>query len=174
MDGPALRPHFTVPLAVSRDAAIEHVRARLNETVPDRWIGKGRWAEIHVPGDERRIWSPHLSLRLDRDEADAGRCTLFARFAPRPEIWTALVFLYAVLAFAGLFGAVFGYVQWASDEPAWGLWIPVVAIPGLLAIHGAGMLGRRLSRAQMTELHARLDPVIAGIRADRHGPDPGL
>ena len=168
MDGPALRPHFIVALTVSRDTAIEHIRARLNETVPERWLGKGRWAEIHVPGSEQRLWSPHLSLRIDDDPSDGGRCSVYARFAPRPEIWTGLVFAYFVFAFAALFGGTFGYVQWASDESAWGLWFPAIAIPLMAGLHVAGAIGRRLSRDQMRELRDRLDPVLEGIR----GPEP--
>lgn len=203
METPHLRPTFVVPLRPPRDEAIAHIRARLNETVPDRWIGKGRWAEIHVPGDERRIWSPYLSLRLDHREGghhgfghlgsghahsgdqraqghghspdDAGAaevgCTLFARFAPRPEIWTGIVFLYAAIAFVAVLGGIFGYVQWASGESAWGLWAIWLGLPALGGIHLIGMIGRRLSRDQMLELRARMEPAIAEIRVDL--PSPG-
>lgn len=183
MESPQLRPTFVVPLRLSREEAMEHIRIRLNETIPDRWVGKGRWAEIHVPGDSRRIWSPYLSLRLDHAEVavePGGRtaagpghgavgCTLFARFAPRPEIWTGIVFLYAAIAFAVVFGGIFGYVQWASEEPALGLWAVWIGLPALGGIHLVGMVGRRLSRDQMLELRERMEPVIAEIRADRVG-----
>lgn len=128
-------------------------------------MGKGRWAEIHVPGTERRIWSPYLSLRLDHPDpgTDHGS-VLYARFAPRPEIWTGVVFLYSLLLFAAFFGGTFAYVQWASNEPAWGGWVALGGVIGIAAIHLAGAIGRRLSHDQMHELRDRLVPAIAEIR----------
>jgi len=171
-----LRPTFTVPLALDREEAIERIRSGLDAAVPaNRWIGKGRWAEIHVPGDERRIWSPYLSVRLDELDAhhraagqpEGTRCVLFARFAPRPEVWTGFVFLYAVVAFLALLGGIFGYVQWASDESPWGLWAVVLGLPALAGLHLASWIGQRWSQAQMHELKAVLDPVVEPLRVDR-------
>ncbi len=170
--GPAsLRPSFRIALTLPRDDAAEHIRQRLNETVPDRWVGKGRWAEIHVPGDDRRIWSPYLSLRLDHpDPGTEDGSILYARFAPRPEIWTGVVFLYSLLAFAAVFGGTLAYVQWASNEGAWGGWVAVAGVVGIGAIHLAGAIGRRLSLEQMRELRSRLLPTIADIRMGQAKP----
>jgi len=168
---PRLRPTFVVPLRPERDEAIELIRTGLAESVPaSRWIGKGRWAEIHVPGEDQRIWSPYLSVRLDApdDETPEGAgCTLFARFAPRPEIWTGFVFAYAAVAFLALIGGIFGYVQWASDESPWGLWAIAVGVPLLALLHLFSWLGQRWSHDQMVELKAILDPVIEPIRSDQ-------
>jgi len=170
-----LRPTFTIPLALEREEAIERIRAGLAESVPaNRWLGKGRWAEIHVPGEERRIWSPYLSVRLDEFDAhhraagqpEGTRSVLFARFAPRPEVWTGFVFLYSVVAFLALLGGILAYVQWASDESPWGLWALGVGVPFLGSLHLVSWLGQRRSHAQMLELRSVLDPVVAPLRAD--------
>jgi hypothetical protein len=180
-DAPRLRPTFTIPLRPGREEAIERIRAGLAAAVPaNRWIGKGRWAEVHVPGDEQRIWSPHLSIRIDDFDAhhraadhpaDTG-CVLFGRFAPRPEVWTGFVFLYASVAFLALLGGIFGYVQWASDQPAWGLWAVAVGVPVLGALHLASWLGQRWSHSQMLELRDILEPVVEPLRVDA-GPRIG-
>jgi len=177
MDSPArLRPTFTIPLRLERGEAIERIRDGLSEAVPaNRWLGKGRWAEIHVPGDEQRIWSPYLSVRLDELDAhhraagqpEGTRSVLFARFAPRPEVWTGFIFLYAVVAFLALLGGILGYVQWATGEPAWGMWALGVGVPVLLLLHVASRVGQRWSHDQMVELKSILDPVIEPLRADR-------
>jgi hypothetical protein len=170
-----LRPTFTVPLALDREEAIERIKAGLSEAVPaERWIGKGRWAEVHVPGDARRIWSPYLSIRLDELDAhhrsagqpEGTRSVLFGRFAPRPEVWTGFIFLYSVIAFLVLLGAIFAYVQWASNEPAWGVWVPAIGVPLLGALHLGSWLGQRWSQDQMAELKAIIDPVVEPLRAD--------
>lgn len=178
-DAPRLRPTFTIPLGPGREEAIERIREGLSSAVPaSRWIGKGRWAEIHVPGEERHIWSPHLSIRIDDFDAHhraAGlpadtRSVLFGRFAPRPEVWTGFVFLYASVAFLALLGGIFGYVQWVSDEPAWGFRAVAFGVPILAALHLASWLGQRWSHDQMVELQAVLEPVVAALRI---GGGPG-
>jgi hypothetical protein len=158
-----LRPTFRIPLSTDRDAAIEEIRSRLtaDERFAGRWRGKGRWAEIYVDHGERRLWSPYLSLRLDRGAGDG--CALFGRFAPHPEVWTFFMFLYIGLSFAVVFGAVLGYVQWVSSEPAWGFWAVAVGLPAIGLIHLAGALGQRLGQAQMLGLKEELDAIIEGM-----------
>jgi hypothetical protein len=168
-----------VALTVARQQAIEEIRSRLSsdERFAGRWRGKGRWAEIHVPHAERRLWSPHLSLRLDEDE-DSG-CSIFGRFAPHPEVWTCFMFLYVGFAFAAVFGAVFGYVQWASGEAAWGVWLALAGLVVIGLIHGAGALGQRLGQGQMLVLRQELDQLLTGLAEDAHTPprnsgEPGI
>ncbi len=120
-------------------------------------MSKGRWAELHVPPSDQRVWSPHLSIRLD---GSADGCTLFGRFAPRAEVWTFFVFLYFGVAFLVVFGGIFGYVQWASDEPAWGLWSVWIGVPVLALLHLASAVGQRLGQEQMIELRSELDSVL--------------
>jgi len=175
-DAPRLRPTFTIPLAVERDEAIARIREGLDAAVPsNRWVGKGRWAELHVPGEERRIWSPQLSVRIDDFDAHhrsgghpAGTtCVVFGRYAPRPEVWTGFVFLYAAIAFIVVLGAIFGYVQWASNESPWGLWAVAVGVPILVGLHIGSWFGQRWSQDQMAELRDILEPVVEPLRADR-------
>ncbi|GMV06389.1 MAG: hypothetical protein AMXMBFR53_26650 [Gemmatimonadota bacterium] len=161
---PLFRPTFTVPLARPRDEAIEAIRAALagRPDLAGRWRGKGRWAELYVPDAERRLWSPYLSIRLD-EEGEGGGCTLFGRFAPHPEVWTFFMFLYFLVAFVALFGATLAYVQWASGQPAWGLWTVWIGGPILVLIHAASAVGARLGFEQMLRLKRELDEVLEGI-----------
>ena len=158
-----LRPTFRMAIEMGRDEAIERIRTRLaeDERFSGRWRGKGRWADVHVPHAERRFWSPHLSLRLDSEEE--GRCTLFGRFAPHPEVWTFFMFLYVASWFGAVFGLVLGYVQWASNEAAWGMWAGLGSGIAIALIHVAGALGQRLGREQMLSLRDELDGVLEGL-----------
>ena len=167
MKAPLLRPTFTRPLAVSRDEAVERIRTRLlaRPDLAGRWRGKGRWFELHVPESERRVWSPHLSVRLDADDAPDAPCTLFGRFAPEPGVWTFFMFLYFLTAFIVVFGATLGWVQWASDERPWGLWSVAAGVPVLLLCHIASFAGARLGQAQMRALKGVLDDVVDGLDA---------
>jgi len=151
VDAPELRPTFSVPLDLPREVAIERIRAGLvaREQLAGRWRGKGRWAEIFVPEAEKRVWSPHLSIRVDHAE---GGSSVFGRFAPDPEIWTLFMFVYFAVAFLVLFGATFAYVQWVSGEPAWALWAVWLGVPTIGLLHLASAAGQRLGRQQMREL----------------------
>ena len=159
MDAPLLRPTFTVPVDRPREEAIEALRARIAEEpeLEGRWRGKGRWVEIYLPEEERKIWSPYLSIRMD--EKRQG-CAVFGRFAPHPEVWTFFMFLYVLVAFIFLFGATFGYVQWASNEPAWGLWAVWIGGPILILIHVASFVGSRLGQEQMARLKREWDEIM--------------
>ena len=169
MKAPLLRPTFTVPLDLPRAEAVEEIRRRLvaREDLAGRWRGKGRWFDLFVPDPARRLWSPHLSVRLDED---GSRSSVFGRFAPHPEVWTFFMFMYFLLAFVVLFGATLGYVQWASDEPAWGWWAVEVGVPILLLIHVASYVGARLGQEQMKELKAVLEEILDGLASHR-GPN---
>ncbi len=159
MSRPALRPTFTLPLPCGRDEAVRRLRDALEcaEALRGRWRSKGRWAEIHVPAGERRIWSPHLSIRID---ADGRRSRLFGRYTPDPEVWTGFMFVYFGVAFVSVLGGVFGYVQWASEQPPWGLWAPAVGAGVLAGLHGASWVGQRLGRHQMERLRGELEEVL--------------
>ena len=162
MEPAPLRPTFTIPLAGPRDEAVARLRAQLAAT-PDltgRWHGKGRWAELHVPASDMRIWSPCLSIRLDQDVGDA---CLFGRFGPRPEVWTFFMFLYGLVAFLALFGGILGYVQWSSGQAAWGLWAVWLGVPALGLMHLAGWLAQRRSRQQMIRLRREVEGAVEEV-----------
>lgn len=166
---PLLRPTFRIALTLPRDEAIEAIRAGFTRRpgLAGRWRGKGRWADLYVPEAERRLWSPYLSIRLDAEEEG---CTLMGRFAPHPEVWTFFMFLYFLVAFLVLFGATLGYVQWASDERAWGLWAVWIGVPVMGLIHAASAVGARLGNAQMLELKGEMDGIlqeVPGLLRDR-------
>lgn len=110
------------------------------------------------------MWTPYLSIRADHEPHGSS---LLARFQPRPEVWTFFVFLYSAIAFFVVFGGVFGYVQWASGEPAWGLWAVWVGLPALVGMHVASYVGQRLARAQTQELQRRFDTVVAALPVER-------
>ena len=163
MSNAHLRPTFRVSITAGRDVAMEQIRGRLmaDEKFAGRWRGKGRWAEIHVSHSERKLWSPHVSLRLDEEKGEG--CTVFGRFAPHPEVWTFFMFLYIALVFAVVFGAVLGYVQWVSNEAPLGFLAIGVGVPAIGLIHLASAVGQRLGQRQMSELKEEVDGVLEGL-----------
>jgi hypothetical protein len=166
-----MRPTFTRPLPWPRDEAVARLRAALADDpeLIGRWQGKGRWAELHVPGTARRLWSPHLAVRLDDEE---GGASLFGRFAPHPEVWTFFMFLYFGIVFLVVFGGILGYVQYASGEAAWGLWAVWLGAPALLLIHLASWIGQGLGQDQMADLARDLGRVLERARTSSPSETP--
>lgn len=88
---------------------------------------------------------------------------MLGRFAPHPEVWTFFMFLYIGLAFAVVFGAVLGYVQWVSNESPFGFLAIVVGVPAIGLIHLASAAGQRFGQRQMAALKAEVDGVLEGL-----------
>ena len=153
-----LRPTFTLDLSVPADEAIRRIRLVLAETdLSDSTISAGRCAEFFVDDVDRRLWSPYLSVYI---EPRAEGSLLRGRFSPRPDLWTPLMFVYILTLFVMLFGAVLGYVQWASSEAAWGFWFVPGGLALLGSLHLASVVGQRKGASQMEELRRRLDRVL--------------
>lgn len=155
-----MRPTFAVDLPLQADEAARRLQFQLGMSeFADSSMGSGRFADLVVDEPNRRIWSPQLSIQIEDRE---GGSVLRGRFAPRPDLWTFIMFIYFFMAFLMLFGAALGYVQWTMDDRAWGL----VAVPvgGLviLSLHVASRVGQRLGDEQMQELRTRLDDLVEG------------
>ena len=154
-----LRPTFEIPLHDTRDEAIERLKAeckRIGDS--SRFRMHGEYGELHLPAEEHRLWSPHLSFYIAcRQEKE---CVLHGRFAPRMKVWTFIWFLYLVMAFSAFFGLVFAYVQRSLGHPVWGLWVTAVALVAILCVYIVAHLGQQLSADQMHKLRGHLEEVI--------------
>lgn len=138
---------------------MSRIRSRIDEGKGTRrCMSRGSCAELFPDDDDRHVWSPYLSVQAE--PGDEGGTRLHARFAPYPEIWTFFMFVYGIAWFFVLFGGTFGYVQWASNEPAWGLWGVWLGLPTVVGLHVASAVGQRLGEAQMVELKERLETLL--------------
>ena len=164
MDRPKVRPTFAVSLREEANQAMDHLRERLDKVDHgDGTHSKGRCAEFYVPADERRLWSPYLSVQV---EARQRGSLLRGRFGPHPEVWTFYMFLSSALGFLALIGLILGFVQWQSGMDAWGFWATFLGMPGLAILYLISAVGQKLSAHQMDELKSRLDPLLEGLEAD--------
>lgn len=158
MSAPAVRPTFELSVADPPAAVMERLRARLPRCRLCTGVSAGDHAELYVPVDERRLWSPWLSVTV---EAGSGGSLVRGRFSPQPGVWTLYMFLAFALGFALLVGGSWGYAQWVMEQRPWAL----LSLPACLAL-GAGLysvslLGQRLSHDQMDHLHSALEELVA-------------
>jgi hypothetical protein len=168
-----MRPEFTVELSHRAEEVMQRIRSKLGTVEPGcRAISAGRCADFFVDEQQRRFWSPHLSVRVD--DSDSGS-VLRGRFAPRPEVWTLIVFLYFLMVFAVALGAAFGYVQWVVGDTPWGLLTVPIGTVTIAALHAASLVGQRLSADQMQQLrevlNLLLECALGPSDSDRHDND---
>jgi len=163
MPRPKIRPTFSIPLAKDANGSMAILRERLEGTDFEECSrSKGRCAEFFVREEERRIWSPCLSVQVEPEKEGA---LLKGRFGPHPELWTLFMFLYAGVGFLALMGLMLGFVQWQSGMEPWGFWGAYLGFPGLVALYAISAAGQRLSAYQMEELRGRIDTLVEGLKA---------
>lgn len=161
MEGHRIRPTFTIALRPGPDQAMGTLRERLEGTeYVDCTRSKGRCADFFVDEEERRIWSPYLSIQL---EPSGDGSLLRGRFGPHPELWTLFLFLYTSVGFLTLMGLLLGFVQWQSGMDPWGFRGVWVGVPGLAVLYAISATGQSLSAHQMEALRQRIDELVDGM-----------
>ncbi len=158
MTATRMRPTFVITLPLPADEAARRLQYQLGMSeFADESMGVGRFVDLVVDEADRRIWSPQLSITIeDRDDGSVLR----GRFAPRPDLWTFIMFVYFFMAFLMLFGASFGYVQWTMDDRPWGLLALSIGAVVIASLHVASRIGQRLGDEQMHQVRSRLDDLI--------------
>lgn len=158
-----IRPTFSIPLAPGADEVMGILRERLQGTDYEECTrSKGRCAYFFVDEEERRVWSPHLSVQVEPRPVGS---LLRGRFGPHPELWTLYMFLYTAVGFLAVMGLMLGFVQWQSGMEPWGFWGIGAGLPGLAVLYGISATGQRLSAHQMDELKDRVDRLVEGLEA---------
>ena len=127
----------------------------------------GTTVELHTSEDERRFWSPWLSLQAV--ELD-GVTLVQGRFGPHPHIWTGFVFTYAVLGLFAFMASMYGWAQIVLERPALGF----AAAAGSLAlagfVYGAEFIGKGMAAEQLYDVRDFVDTVrrrVGGSWYDR-------
>jgi hypothetical protein len=151
---PRIRPTFEIEVGADADAVMERVRDNLARCPRCTGVSVGHHAELFVPVQERRVWSPWLSVSaVERD----GATVLKGRFAPHPSVWTLYMFLAFGLGFALLVGLSWAYAQWVLERPPWALLsLPAALILGA-GLYAASVLGQSLGAEQMIQLRTALE-----------------
>ena len=74
---------------------MDRLRDRLPECPRCTGVSVGRHAELFVPENERRVWSPWLSVTTE--SAQDGGSLVRGRFSPHPQVQV----VYAICGFIG-------------------------------------------------------------------------
>jgi hypothetical protein len=174
MTAPRVRPRFELELAENPDRVMEKLRERLPECPRCTGVSVGRHAELFVPEDEQKIWSPWLSVTAEPVSDSGSRVR--GRFAPHPHVWTLYMFLSFALGFALLVGVTWGYAQWAMDQTPWALLsLPLGVFLGG-ALYLVSLTGQRLGADQIEHLEDALVELLGsgGVEKQRSAVDGSI
>lgn len=158
-----LRPTFELPILVSRDDAIRRLRSQyIQMNQRNLFVMNDEYGEIHVPAEEHRFWSPHLSFYVS-DLQD--RCKIYGRFAPRFHIWSFVWAMYLGMSFTAFFSLIFACAQWMMGTTLWGAWVFVASILAIAMLTITAQIGQQLSSDQMASLRETLTEILqqAGV-----------
>ena len=153
-----MRPTFELELPYSRDEVMRRVSAELKK--PDREHKSllfTQYAELHIPDEAVRYWSPHLSLSF---EEEGEHTRVRGRFAPRNEVWTLIWVIYLLLAFLAFFAFVFESASWMLGKSTWFGVAAIIAIVGIGVVYMLSQIGQMLSADQMVALKSDWQQVV--------------
>ncbi len=159
-----LRPTFTVAIRQDRNTAIERLaQAAAQCGQAEAFRMHGEYGELHLPREEHRVWSPHLSFYVIDHES---RQEIFGRFAPRVDVWTSVWIFYMLMAFTSFFGFTLAYSQWALNQSVWGFWIGAVPLVLILTLYLIAHIGQQLSVDQMHQLRDQFEQLLRDAQID--------
>jgi len=159
-----IRPSFNRVVPKSPDRVLRHVkRVLIQRDVLFTGAFYNRHALLDLPEEERHVWSPQLSLDVERHPEGARVRGLFA---PRPSVWTFYVTAYAALGFGGLIGLVFGTSQLSLGMEASALWSVPFALVLAGLVYGTAWIGQRLSRDQLDALEGFIHTTLDDLCTD--------
>ncbi len=167
-----LRPTFEIPLNETKQDAVQKIAETYQQLPKEKLLQIfGDYGELHLPTDEHRIWSPHLSFSIDNRSDEHGHqvgehAYIHGRFAPRFEVWTFVWICYMAFGFSAFFGFILGFSQFMIGASSWGNAIGMVALLLWGALIVIAHVGQQLSSDQMHALRDRLNELLN--RAELH------
>ena len=107
----------------------------------------------------RHYWSPFLDISVEQ-EVEKGPSLVRCLIGPAPNICTMFMFIYGFFGFIGFVGLTLSMSQWTLKKELWGLWLPPVALGGILIMYLVSAQGRKLAKDDMMDLKLHVDKVF--------------
>lgn len=171
MQATQMRPTFAISMPMPARQAADTIRAKIQEhNLQACTRSKGLVAEFFVEPEDCRYWSPQLSLQLH--DTEPGQSQLFARFSPRPEVWTLVMFVYSFAVCIIFAASIWGYAQWMLGSRPWALLLIPLSLLAIALLHLASLIGQQWSSDQIELLRSRLDLVLSSINSQESKPTP--
>jgi hypothetical protein len=156
-----MRPTFETVVPLPKVEVQKRISQQLDA---DGWRWESHsfdgYFEMHVPKNEVRYWSPHLSISMDERD---GATHIHGRFAPRQDVWTLVWVLYLAFAFTALFALLFWLAAWHASQSQWRwMWVLTpLSLLGLALLYVVNFVGQSWSNDQIHSLRAQWDELSA-------------
>ena len=153
-----LRPRFRKIIDLAPVQITERLRTYSTDPQRKCYITlSGYHTTLGILPDEQHYWSPQLSLEI----LEEGQGTLIkGLYGPHPKVWTMFMFLYTGLGLIGLFGLLYGLVQWSLSMPPIALWIALAALILEITFYFIARSGKQLAHGQMLLLQKELNRIL--------------
>jgi hypothetical protein len=146
-----IRPRFYLETDSTVDDCLTHVMQSLEK---DKTVFGQRSNDLiflKTPRNVQHYWSPEMTVRIETNEyIDFTRISCLV--GPRQSVWVMFAFIYAAIAVATLFAAMFGFVQYSQNGSSPWLWVIPIGIVLVSSVFIAAKIGQKKGRDQMLHL----------------------
>lgn len=147
-----IRPHFSQVLELGLEEVQERIIRAVEAGEYPCELKKFRgFLTLRIPPQDRHLWSPRLTLHLERTEE--GNTRLEGTYGPNANVWAVFLYGYLFTGSIALFSGILGYVQWSINQPTWGLWIFTPMVTAMIGLYVLAQLGQKLGASQTFRLH---------------------
>jgi hypothetical protein len=146
-----IRPRFYLETKTGVEECIDQVMQSLEKDKTVFGQRSGDLIFLKTPRNVQHYWSPEMTVRIDTNEfIDFTRVSCL--IGPRQSVWVMFAFIYAAIALATLFAAMFGFVQYSRTGSSPWLWVIPFGIILVSTVFIAAKIGQQKGRDQMLHL----------------------
>ncbi|MFK7970514.1 MAG: hypothetical protein AB8F95_09110 [Bacteroidia bacterium] len=106
-------------------------------------------AVVQQHDHEVHLWSPRLEVDLEAHE-DGSIVRGF--IAPRPGVWSFLLFMYGAFGLTAFFSLMVGLTYWSLDKNAWPLYVTAGCLLVIAAVYFMAQGGKKLVHEEMVSM----------------------
>lgn len=167
----SVSPRFEILLDCPEQAVVDSLERTLRAPGCESsgWV-KWPYAELTVPDDQRRPWSPRLQVSMVA--LDEGGTRLRCVFRPEPGVWTGFVFGQSVLGILILSAGSVGVAQWTIGQRGTAMIGVAIGVVLSLLLYVGAMAGQSLGAEQMRTLRRVFDGALGKVEPT-DSSDPG-
>lgn len=119
---------------------------------------------LRIPEEEQHYWSPQLAIAYEACEEGTE---IRGLYGPKPAVWSAFFYGYAIIALLSLFLSMWGFSLMMLGKPAPQLWGLLGLGAGALALYLIAQTGQKVGAEQTFTLHHFFEETV-GERVHIH------
>ena len=160
-----VRPRFRKIVPHSINEVTEIVKDGLQKS-KDSVVGSisYNFITLKVPLEERRFWTPQLSISLEEEEDGT---ILNGLYGPRPDIWMLYMFLYFISGLLTLVVSIIGMSRYNLGLSAYILWLIPFTLGGGFVLWFTSKTGQNLAKDQTHQIHQFMEEHLLRLAKDK-------